>query len=175
MQLREKVPDLLTVIVPRHPHRGTQAANAAMRLTKAVRRRGLGEMPALGGPRHTDIYVADTLGELGLWYRLARAVVIGGSLEKIGGHNPLEPLKLGIPTATGPHMFNFQDMVPALKEGGLLTVLPNDAALAAQLQTWLTDPAAHALQVARLQEGLQRFGGSTSLAAAVVLAQLQTA
>ncbi len=168
-QLVEAVPDLLTVMVPRHPHRGTQAANAALRFTKAVKRRGLGEMPTLGGPRHTEIYVADTLGELGLWYQLATCALIGGSLEKVGGHNPLEPLKLGVPTVCGPHMFNFMDMLPGLLQAGLLVQEKNDAALLATLKRWLTDPAARAAQSKALQEGMPTFGGSSHLAATTVL------
>ncbi len=180
MLLMQKVPDLLTVLVPRHPHRGTQAANAALRVSKAVRRRGLGEMPTLGGPRHTEIYVADTLGELGMWYRLARAVLIGGSLEKIGGHNPLEPMKMGIPTACGPHMFNFMDMLPTLLEHGALvqtktrTPATTDAALYTILLEWLTDPAAHAAQTAILRTEMPKLTGSSTLAAATILAQLDT-
>jgi 3-deoxy-D-manno-octulosonic-acid transferase len=172
-QLVDVVPDLLTVIVPRHPHRGTQAANAALRATKAVKRRGLGEMPTLGGPRHTEIYIADTLGELGLWYRLASCALVGGSLEKIGGHNPLEPLKLGIPTLCGPHMFNFMDMVPTLVSKGLLVQEKTDAALLNTLKLWLTDPAARTAQSTKLLHEMPIFGGSSTLAAAVVLAQLQ--
>lgn len=174
-QLVETVPDLLTVIVPRHPHRGTQAANAALRATKAVKRRGLGEMPTLGGPRHTEIYVADTLGELGLWYRLATCAIVGGSLERIGGHNPLEPLKLGIPTLCGPHMFNFMDMVPTLLQRGLLVQEKSDHAIFTTLKQWLTDPAARTAQSAKLLGEMPTFGGSSTLAAAVVLAQLPPA
>ncbi len=171
-QLVATVPDLLTVIVPRHPHRGTQAANAALRATKAVKRRGLGEVPTLGGPRHTEIYIADTLGELGLWYRLATCAIMGGTLAKVGGHNPLEPLKLGLPTVCGPHMFNFMDMVPTLTAQGLLMQEKTDAAVLETLRRWLTDPAAHAAQVAKLHTEMPKFGGSSTLAAAAVLAQL---
>jgi 3-deoxy-D-manno-octulosonic-acid transferase len=171
-QLVAVSPDLLTVIVPRHPHRGTQAANAALRATKAVKRRGLGELPTLGGPRHTEIYVADTLGELGLWYRLSTCAIMGGSLEKVGGHNPLEPLKLGLPTVCGPQMFNFMDMVPNLVEKGLLVQQKTDAGLLETLKLWLTDPAAHAAQVAKLRAEMPKFGGSSTLAAAAVMAQI---
>jgi 3-deoxy-D-manno-octulosonic-acid transferase len=171
-QLVAKVPELLTVIVPRHPHRGTQAANAALRFTKAVRRRGIGEMPTLGGPRHTEIYIADTLGELGLWYRLASAVIMGGSLQKVGGHNPLEPLKLAIPTVCGPYMFNFMDMMPQLTEKGLLVQKKSDTEIANHLLQWLTDNTARDAHIATLEKGIPAFGGSTSLACAVILARL---
>lgn len=138
MNLKPAIPNLLTIIVPRHPHRGTQAANEVARFTKAIKRRGLGEMPVLGGNRHTDIYIADSLGELGLWYRLASVAIIGGSLIKHGGHNPLEPLKLGVPTLTGPHMFNFQDMLPALVEAKLVKIEPDLATLTGTVRKLLT-------------------------------------
>jgi len=172
-QLVGAVPELLTVIVPRHPHRGTQAANAALRVTKAVKRRGLGEMPTLGGPRHTEIYIADTLGELGLWYRLASCALMGGSLAKVGGHNPLEPLKLGLPTLCGPHMFNFMDMVPTLVEKGLLLQEETVPAMLPILKEWLTDPTLRTQQSTKLLQQMPSFGGSSTLAAAAVLALLQ--
>ncbi|MBI1309083.1 MAG: 3-deoxy-D-manno-octulosonic acid transferase [Proteobacteria bacterium] len=167
--LKASVPDLLTVIVPRHPHRGTQAANDVGRHCKSVKRRGLGEMPVLGGQRHTDIYIADTLGELGLWYRLATVALIGGSLVKHGGHNPLEPLKLGIPTVTGPHMFNFQDMVPALTTAGVLTISPNLASLTQDIQRLLTNPHTLEQQKALILQQMPKLGGSAHLAASHIL------
>jgi 3-deoxy-D-manno-octulosonic-acid transferase len=140
MALKPHIPDLLTIIVPRHPHRGTQATNEVLRYTRAVKRRGVGETPVLGGARHTDVYVADTLGEMGLWYQLATVALIGGSLVPHGGHNPLEPLKLGTPTVAGPHMFNFQDMLPSLKDAGLITVEPDLPSLTRHLQKLLMSP-----------------------------------
>lgn len=169
LTLKHTVPDLLTIIVPRHPHRGTQAANDVARHTKAVKRRGLGEMPVLGGPRHTDIYIADTLGELGLWYRLATIALIGGSLVKHGGHNPLEPLKLGIPTLTGPHMFNFQDMVPALTSAGVLTIAPNVSSLAQNIQLLLTTPTALQHQRALILQQMPKLSSAANLAATHIL------
>jgi 3-deoxy-D-manno-octulosonic-acid transferase len=169
LKLKPTIPELLTIIVPRHPHRGTQAVNDVMRFTKAVKRRGLGEMPVLGGARHTDIYLADTLGELGLWLRLATVAVIGGSLVPHGGHNPLEPLKLGIPTLTGPHMFNFQDMLPHLKAEGLITIAPDLPALTRALVILLTDTAAIKAQAKLIKEKMQGFSGPSQTAATHLL------
>lgn len=175
MALKPAVPELLTIIVPRHPHRGTQAVNDVQRFTKAVKRRGLGEMPVLGGPRHTDIYVADTLGELGLWYRLANVVLIGGSLVRHGGHNPLEPLKMGVPTLAGPHMFNFQDMLPTLTEKGLLTIAPDVPTLARNIQSLLSDAGKMKTQRALIAEQMPRIGGSAQTAANTIAALLPNA
>lgn len=100
----------LLVIVPRHPSRGAEiAALAAERFP--VRRQGAGETFDGAAP----VYVADRLGELGLWFRLARAAFVGGSLVPgIGGHNPLEPARLGCPSITGPHLENWQSVYDAL-------------------------------------------------------------
>jgi len=165
MALKPSVPELLTIIVPRHPHRGTQVANEVQRYTKAVKRRGLGEMPVLGGARHTDIYIADSLGELGLWYRLATVAVIGGSLVKHGGHNPLESLKLGIPTLAGPYMYNFQDMLPSLIQAGLVTIAADLPTLTRTLQQLFTHP----LEIEGMREHIRQkmpgFSGPSKLAA----------
>ena len=64
--------------------------------------------------RGTDIYVADTLGELGLVYRLAPIVFVGGSLASHGGQNPIEPIKLGAAVLHGPHVWNFAEIYAAL-------------------------------------------------------------
>lgn len=167
--LKPTVPGLLTIIVPRHPHRGTQAANEVARYTKSVKRRGLGEMPVLGGNRHTDIYIADSLGELGLWYRLATVAVIGGSLVPHGGHNPLEPLKLGIPTFTGQHMFNFQDMLPTLTAARLVTIAPDVPALTKMLQKLFTNADELANQQAYIAGTMPTFTGPSDAAATRIL------
>ncbi len=85
--IRQRHPDALTIIVPRHPERGeaVRAMLAASGLTVAQRSRG---NPLL---REIDVYIADTLGELGLFYRLAPIAFLGGSLVPHGGQNPIEP------------------------------------------------------------------------------------
>ncbi len=110
--LTARHPGLLTVIVPRHPDRGP--AVAAEAAGHAVARRAAGEMPGPG----TAIYVADTLGELGLFYRLAQVCLVGGSLVPHGGQNPLEPARLGCPILLGPHTWNFAEPVARLLAAG---------------------------------------------------------
>lgn len=135
--LAARHPDLLTVIVPRHPERGP--AVAAEAAGHAVARRAAGEMP---GP-DTAIYVADTLGELGLFYRLARVCLVGGSLVPHGGQNPLEPARLGCPILLGPHTWNFAEPVARLlAAGGARRVEGPDpaAALAALTGDVLSEP-----------------------------------
>jgi 3-deoxy-D-manno-octulosonic-acid transferase len=169
--LKPSVPELLTIIIPRHPHRGTQAMGDVQRYAKYIARRGLGELPT-GSPRPTEIYIADTLGELGLFYRLASVTVVGGSLVPHGGHNPLEPLKLGTPTLAGPHMFNFKDMLPALTESGALKVAKSVPDLTKQLHTLLTDSAAHKAHKALITATMPKLAGASRTAAALLAAQL---
>ena len=116
-RLARRLPGLLTVIAPRHPERGAELAAS---LPGAVRR-GAGGEP---GPE-TGLYLVDTLGELGLFYRLAGAAVIGKSLlAPGGGQNPLEPARLGCPILLGPHMGNFADVTARLLAAGGAVQLP---------------------------------------------------
>lgn len=103
--------NLLTIIVPRHPSRGDVIAEL-LKDKASIAQRSQGNRPT----ESTEIYIADTLGELGLFYRLADVAIIGGSLVLHGGQNPLEALRFGTQTLSGPHMFNFTDMLPLLSD-----------------------------------------------------------
>jgi 3-deoxy-D-manno-octulosonic-acid transferase len=132
-------PGLLTIIVPRHPERGPAiaAALAPLLAPLAVVRRAAGRLP---GP-DCAIYVADTLGELGLFYRLAGVCLVGGSLVPHGGQNPREPARLGCPILLGPHTHNFEAPVGRLLEaGGARRVAADPAALAAAAGAVLSNP-----------------------------------
>lgn len=96
--------DLLTIIVPRHPQRGTSIA-LQLRKHYQVALRSLKQPVA----SYIQFYVADTIGELGLFYRLSEIVFMGGSLVEHGGQNPLEAARLSCAIATGPHTLNFYD------------------------------------------------------------------
>ena len=98
--------DALTVIVPRHPERGPDIETLAqMRGFSCLRRRN-GALPT----PDTEVYIADTMGELGLFYRVTRVAFLGGSLIPHGGQNPLEPARLSVPVIAGPHTGNFDDV-----------------------------------------------------------------
>ena len=101
--LAKRHPHLLTIIAPRHPHRGPEVAAIAAQAGLRAGRRSEGIHP----DRATDVYVADTVGEMGLFYRLSPIVLMGGSLVPIGGQNPIEPAKLGAAILHGPHVHNF--------------------------------------------------------------------
>ena len=90
----------------------------------------------------TDIYVADTMGELGLFYRLSPIVFMGGSLVEHGGQNPIEAVKLGASIVHGPHVFNFTDVYEALDGAGGARRADTQEALVKQLGQLLADPAA---------------------------------
>ena len=109
-QLRAKFPTLLTIVVPRHPERGKSIAEIAKAagLVVALRSHRAQPMPDIG------VYIADTLGELGLMYRLATVVFMGGSLASHGGQNPIEAIRLGAAIVHGPHVWNFAEIYAAL-------------------------------------------------------------
>ncbi len=111
-RLRGNFPGLLTLIVPRHPERGDGVADIVRAAGLRACLRSRGELPDAA----TDIYVADTVGELGLVYRLAPIVFIGGSLIRHGGQNPIEPAKLGAAILHGPHVWNFAEIYAALDQ-----------------------------------------------------------
>jgi 3-deoxy-D-manno-octulosonic-acid transferase len=126
-------PGLLTIIVPRHPQRGAAVAGGITGV--AVTRRGAGQDPPAPG----GIWVADTLGELGLFYRLVGHAFVGRSLVRLGGQNPLEPARLGCAVAVGPHVFNFAEAVAVLEAAGGLTRVADGAALAAWVAAMIDD------------------------------------
>lgn len=97
----------LLLVAPRHPERGPAVASELAAMGFRVARRSADD-PLTA---ETEVYLADTLGEMGLLYRLADVAVMGGSfVEGIGGHNPLEPARLGVPVVTGPHTFNADEL-----------------------------------------------------------------
>ena len=129
----EKTP--LLVIVPRHPERGPAIAALAAGAGLAVSRQGAGE--TVGA---TEVHVADALGEIGAWYRLAALAIVGGSfVPGIGGHNPLEPSRLGCPFISGPHVANWASAYAGLVEGGGCALVAGGGAWTSG---WPTPPAA---------------------------------
>lgn len=156
---RSQAPDILTILAPRHPDAGAAAVDAASLQGLAALRRSDGRLP----DRSAEFYVADTIGELGLFYRIADVVFVGGSLAPRGGQNPIEPAKLGAPILHGPNVRNFQEIYDALDgAGGALAVADADAlgAVAARIANDTAEQdtmAKAALQVcSRLGGGVER-------------------
>jgi 3-deoxy-D-manno-octulosonic-acid transferase len=134
-RLRQNFAGLLTIIAPRHPERGGAIAELARASgVTAVLRSGGAPL----GP-DTDVYVVDTLGELGLVYRLAPIVFIGGSLVSHGGQNPIEAAKLGAAILHGPHVANFAEIYSALDTAHGAEQIPDAVGLARGLSAWLRD------------------------------------
>ncbi len=135
---------LCLIIVPRHPERGPEIATTLTRDGYRFALRSRGATPN----SETDIYVADTLGELGLFLRLADVVVMGGSFgstlgrEPWGGHNPLEPARLAKPAVAGPDASNWQAVTAALVAADGLTLVRTPGDLPAVVAPLLNDPAA---------------------------------
>jgi 3-deoxy-D-manno-octulosonic-acid transferase len=149
-------PQLLTVIVPRHPDRGPAIAKTIEAAgLKAVLRSGE-ELPMAA----TDIYVADTLGELGLFYRLAGTVFMGGSMVAHGGQNPIEAVKLGAAIVHGPHVFNFTDVYEALDQAAGARLVADREALVKQLGQLLADTDAREQLIAASAKVVEQLGGA---------------
>jgi 3-deoxy-D-manno-octulosonic-acid transferase len=132
-RLHANFPSLLTIIVPRHPERGPGIESIARAAGLKTKLRSRRELP----DATTDIYVADTVGELGIIYRLSPIVFVGGSLVKRGGQNPIEPAKLGAAILHGPHVWNFTEIYAALDQAHGAETIPDASKLTAALGSLL--------------------------------------
>lgn len=129
-------PDLLLILVPRHPERFEEVAALCAQTQLAYQRRS--QASVLN--QHTQILLGDSMGELLLWYACADVAFIGGSLVEVGGHNPLEALAFAVPVVTGPYVYNFQDIYPALVQVGAAVLVDSPEVLAHHLAAWLAHP-----------------------------------
>jgi 3-deoxy-D-manno-octulosonic-acid transferase len=155
-RLRQTFPGLLTIIVPRHPERGSGVVEIATAAGLNAVARSRGVLPDRG----TDVYVADTIGELGLIYRLAPIVFMGGSLVRHGGQNPIEAAKLGAAILHGPHVWNFNEIYSALDEARGAEEVLDVNRLAARLGAWLTDAAARKQVADSALATVEQLGGA---------------
>jgi 3-deoxy-D-manno-octulosonic-acid transferase len=155
-RLRAKTPSLLTIIAPRHPERGQGIAEAAKFAGLSVALRSRGELPK----PDVDVFIADTLGELGLIYRLAPIVFMGGSLASHGGQNPIEAIRLGAAVVHGPHVWNFAEIYAALDAARGAKLIADQEGLLACLGSWLADPAARKAVAAAAAAAVEKLGGA---------------
>jgi 3-deoxy-D-manno-octulosonic-acid transferase len=132
--LRARFADLLTIIVPRHPDRGEQIAMLCG--ARKAARRAAGETI----DSDTQVYVADTLGELGLFYRLAHFCFLGGTLVKLGGHNPLEPAVLNCAILAGPHRASAANAYDAILKAQTFGTVENSSDIAREAGRLLDNP-----------------------------------
>lgn len=148
-------PHLLTVVVPRHPNRGVEIEAELAGMGMTVARRGAGQQVQA----KTEILLADTLGELGLFIRLAPLVFMGKSLIGQGGQNPLEPARLGASVVFGPYMDNFADIALRMRQASAAEQIDGEDALAEAVSRRLADPRFLAESGARAREFAQAEDG----------------
>lgn len=147
---------VLTVIAPRHPQRGDTVMEEIRAAGLRVMRRSLGERPT----GETDIYLADTIGEMGLWYRLAGAAFLGGSLVPHGGQNPIEPAKLLIPILHGVHVDNFRDVYDALDAAKAVMTVSDAASLTEGVRLLIDNPRERERRAREAYACVERFTGA---------------
>ena len=156
--LMRRFPDLLTIIVPRHAQRGLGIAELAMANGMEAGVRSRGDQPVAG----RGIYIADTMGELGLFYRVASLIYVGKSMVAMGGQNPIEPAKLGGAILHGPHVANFTEVYDTLDRAGAAIMVADTDTLARMLGILISDPAALRRMARAAAEAVENLGGASS-------------
>ncbi|MFL4996000.1 MAG: 3-deoxy-D-manno-octulosonic acid transferase [Microvirga sp.] len=154
--LAKRHPHLLTIIAPRHPHRGPEVAALAGQAGLRAGRRSGGMHP----DRATDVYVVDTVGEMGLFYRLSPIVLVGGTLVPIGGHNPIEPAKLGAAILHGPHVHAAAEIYEALDQSRGALMVKDSGALARAVSELLGNAAVTRNMARAAGDAVQALGGA---------------
>ncbi len=146
-QLKKNIPELLLLVVPRHPERFTEVKNLAETVDLKVVMRSSDELCN----NQTDVYLADTMGELKMLYAAADIAFVGGSMTPIGGHNILEPLLMNVPVMFGPHMVNFKEIAE--------NVLADQASVQCRDEAELFNTVHHLYQDALYRKQLKANGG----------------
>jgi 3-deoxy-D-manno-octulosonic-acid transferase len=157
-----ELPRTLLVLAPRHPARGDDVASLCEAQGFEIARRSLKE-PVTGA---TQVYLADTLGELGIFYGLSDIAFVGGSFPPVGGHNPLEPARLGCAILHGEKVFNFADTYAAMRRSGSAALVRNDRDLAAALLRLLKDEMTRQAMAKQAQDWAE--GGARSVLDGIV-------
>ncbi len=135
-QLQKNIPDILTIVVPRHPNRGPEISAMFQKKGYKTAERSKNESISPS----TDIYIADTIGEMGLWYKLSEVCFIGGSLIPHGGQNFIEPARDKCAVIVGPYMHNFKDMTDRAQKAEAIFKVENAQEVINQAITLLASP-----------------------------------
>ena len=167
-------PPPLLLLAPRHPERGAEIATALRARGLRVAQRSQGE----DVHPDTDVYLLDTVGEMGLWYALCRVVVMGGCFLRRGGQNPLEPLRAGCAVICGPQMQNFETITAQLRTAGCLDQIgltDHAEALGRHLINWRDDPEALAARGAKARAFMATQGAALTPLIAALCTELPPA
>ena len=154
--LANDFPDLLTIIVPRHPERGRKVAEFLRQNGFEVALRSQDRAP----DQESAFYIADTIGELGTLYALAPLAFVGGSLVERGGQNPVEAVKLGCGVVTGPHQLNFRDEYRTLVQRRGCRVVDSAGALRDAAHELLSQPDMLEEMCVRARDAVEELGGA---------------
>lgn len=157
IEMARGLPQIATLIAPRHPARGARLMELAAERGLNAMLRSQGEAPHAGA----EVYIVDSVGELGLVFRAASVVFMGRSLAEAGGHNPIEPAKLGCAILHGPHIEDFADIYAELNAAkAAARVL--DAAGLAQAAVYLLSQPARMRKMGRAgMEAVAKLGGAS--------------
>jgi len=139
----------LLIIAPRDPRRADTVAAAFSAAGLRYQRRSLGQLPT----PQDSVWLADSFGEMGLWYRLADVALVGGGFDSIGGHNPWEPASLGVPVLHGPDVANFLNDYTTLDGADAARCVASGALAEAVQQCDLPQVAARASVLVRQARG----------------------
>jgi 3-deoxy-D-manno-octulosonic-acid transferase len=155
-RLRASFRGLITIIAPRHPERGSGVVDIASVAGLPAAMRSRGHLP----DRATEIYVVDTIGELGLVYRLSPIVFMGGSLVRHGGQNPIEAAKLGAAILHGPYVGNFTEIYAALDDVHGAEEINDVNRLTVRFGAFLTDAKTRGAVSKAARETVELLGGA---------------
>ena len=134
-QLRAKYPDLLLILVPRHPQRFSDVR----KLVEQHEFQFVSRTDETRCDATTEVFLLDTMGELPLFYAASDIAFVGGSLVPIGGHNLLEPAALGLPVISGPNVFNAQEIADMFVDKGACEIVHDPAELASSIDELIAD------------------------------------
>ncbi|SFE64985.1 3-deoxy-D-manno-octulosonic-acid transferase [Sulfitobacter brevis] len=149
-RLLRRWPDLCLILAPRHPARGQEVADLITEAGMSHSRRSAGDAPA------GQVFLADTLGELGTWYALSDIVFLGGSLRPIGGHNPFEVAHSGATVLSGTHVTNFAETFSGMEELGAARFVSDAADLAEKVEALFSDTQGREMACAAALEFAQQ-------------------
>jgi 3-deoxy-D-manno-octulosonic-acid transferase len=165
VELRACFPDFCTVIVPRHPERGASIVAMLQARGLKVAQRSKGELPSAS----TEIYVADTIGELGTLYSLAPVAFLGKSIAGSGGQNPIEAMRFGTAVLTGPATGNFHETYAMLRQEHGVVDVTSASTLAAAVTKLLDDDGAMTSLQSGARKALDKLSGALPKTLAVLL------